>query len=167
MSKHTFLIIQFFWMTVICLAPGEIIAQFEEARNMAALFPAEVEGFESDDPLITFERSNDRENLHIEKIYYRTDGSEEIHIELDDFGVNSRFFSRQYNSVKQQADSVGDPDYYYRGYLKQERYDKKVVKKVIYLDKQRILTITHTGTIQNKHMVDEILRQIELDKLIG
>lgn len=162
----TFLVSTLFCAFGIFVQTSSVYAQFEKQRAIADAFPVAVEGFESDKPIITYEESQKGDNIRLEKMYYRTDDSEEIHIIIEEFNTNANYFKRQYNSIQQQADSVGDPEFYYKGYLKQERDDEEMVKKVIYLDPQLILTITHTGDIKNKNLVDELLGRIDLEEIV-
>lgn len=161
---------QYVWViilsaAVLIISNYRVYAQFDRADSIAATFPDEVHGFETDAPLMTYKQANQESNLAVSIIYYRIDGSEQIKIKVEDFSLNSSYFNRQYNKVKQQMSGPNDPEYHYKGNLKQERREQNSIEQVIYLDRKLILTITHGGTIRDTLLSNKILCQINLEQI--
>jgi len=155
----------FLWATFLVTNGLRANAQFTRADSIAHTFPKELPGFETDAPLIVHKQAEQQSNLAVSIIYYRIDGKEQLRLMIEDFELNSNYFNRQFNKVKEQMSSPEDPDYHYKGYLKQERRQKNNIEQVIYLDKKLILTITHSGTIRDTLLSDKILSEIDLEQI--
>lgn len=155
----------FLCATALVIIHHHANAQFERADSIARTFPEELPEFETDAPLIIHKQAKQQSNLTVSIIYYRIDGSEQVRLMVEDFKLNSGYFDRQYNRVKEQMNSPENPQYYYKDYQKQERREENNIEQVIYLDKKLIFTITHSGTIRDTQLSDKILRHIDLQQI--
>ena len=148
-------------------ASAQDMTPLEEGRMIVDLLPDFLEGFETDEPMIITQSFQSDRNLTVKQIYYRTDGSEHITIEVNDYGVNDKLFEQQYQSLKTVVDTVANnPEQYrFEGYLKQKQVTDQFIKMAIYMRSKHVVTVTHEGFISDSTLHSSLLRAIDLERI--
>ena len=141
-------------------------AQQEKALRASNLLPNYIEGFEADSPLIVSNRYRDQDFVSVERIFYKTDGSEQIRIIFKDYSINPDDYEKQLKSLKQlNASKESDDITRFKGYILNTVVNDEAIEKVLYLEQNISVEIKHGGAISDSSLSNQLMRKIDIPYL--
>lgn len=141
-------------------------AQFDRAIKASRLLPDHLDGFEVDRPLIIADENRDQDFISVSRIFYKTEGNEQVKLTFKDYSINPGDYKTQLENLKKlNARKDEESVSRFNGYIMNSERRENFIEKVLYLEQNLAIEVVHEGALSDTTLSTTLLKRVDTSAL--